>query len=93
MKVKVYVNWEGQQILTESEFSEMIADRAQQKINNDYDFSYFLEAEISTLHSEIFRLTPEEKDKIYKEFQEYCRNEAEADVLNEDDWFEKFIEV
>lgn len=93
MKVKIFVNWEERKILSESGFSEMIADRAQQKVNDDYELSYFLENEIVYSHSEVFKLTPEEKDKIYKEFQEYCKEEAETDVLNEDDWFEKFIEV
>ena len=91
MKVKVYVNWQERQILTESEFSEMIADRTQKKLDDDYELSYFLER--SYLLSEVFRLTAEEKDEIYKEFQEYCREEAETDILNEDDWFERIIKV
>ena len=91
MNVKVYVNWQERQILSESEFSEMIADRTQKKLDDDYEFSYFLER--AYLHSEVFRLTAEEKDEIYKEFQEYCREEAETDILNEDDWFEKIIKV
>lgn len=93
MKVKIFVNWEKQEILSESEFSEMIADKTKEKIDDDYELSHFLEYQSTYSYSEVFRLTPEEKDKIYKEFREYCEEEAEADILNEDDWFEKFIEI
>ena len=93
MKVKVYVNWEEQEILSESEFSEMIANKTKEKIDDDYELNHFLEYQSTYSYSEVFRLTAKEKDKIYKEFQEYCREEAEADVLNEDNWFEKFIEI
>lgn len=93
MKVKIYVNWEKQQVLSDSEFSEMIADKAKEKINDDYELNHFLEHQSLYSYSEIFWLTQEERDKIYKEFREYCEEEAEADVLNEDDWFEKFIKI
>lgn len=69
----------------------MLAKRTQEKLNDDYELGYFLER--SYLIYEVFRLTPEEKDEIYKEFQEYCREEAEEDIMDDDDWFEKIIEI
>ena len=91
MNVKVYLNWQERQILTESEFNEMVAKRTQEKLNDDYELNYFLER--SYLFSEVFRLTPEEKDEIYKEFQEFCREEAETDIMDDDDWVEKIIKI
>lgn len=93
MEIKVYVNWDERQILSESEFSEMIADKTQEKIDDDYELSYYLEHATSYTYAEVFRLTSEEKDKIYNAFKGYCESEIETDVLNENDWTEEFIKI
>ena len=93
MKTKVYVNWERQEILSESEFNEMLADKVQEKINDENELSYYLENENPYTYSEIFWLTPTEREMLFQHFKDYCKEEAESEVMEDDDWFERFIEI
>lgn len=93
MKVKVYVNWENQQVLGEKEFDELIADKIKNKIDDDYELNNFLEWEKSYTLSEVFDFTEADKKMIMEEFRKYCEEGAEEEILNDGEWNEKIIEV
>lgn len=93
MKVKVYVNWEDQRVLSEKQFNEMISETIKDKFNDDYELNHYLEWENPHTYSEIFFLTATEKEELYKKFKNYCEEQVEEDTLNNGEWSEKIIEI
>lgn len=77
--IKVYVNWQERDILTEDEYKELKQNKARNLFEDEDEFKDWLNTDYSA--SEIFEMTAEERLEIQKRWDEYCVDETQ-DTLN-----------
>lgn len=76
--VKVYVNWNERDILTEDEFNEMKQNKARNMFEDEDEFKDWLNTDYSA--SEIFEMTAEERIEVQKRWDEYCMSETQDNL-------------
>ena len=76
--VKVYVNWNERDILTEDEYNEMKQNKARNMFEDEDEFKDWLNCYYSA--SEIFEMTAEERLEIQKRWDEYCVDETQDNL-------------
>ena len=76
--VKVYVNWQEREILTEDEFNEMKQNEARNLFEDEDEFKDWLNCVYSA--SEIFEMTAEERIEVQKRWDEYCVDEIQDNL-------------
>ena len=76
--VKVYVNWNERDILTEDEFNEMKQNKARNMFEDEDEFKDWLNSDYSA--SEIFEMTTEERIEVQKRWDEYCMSETQDNL-------------
>ena len=89
MKVKFYVDWDNQEILSETEYAARVKEAAKDIEEEEDAFADYLDDHYAPV--EIFDLNEEEKTKVRKEFGEWCEGRAEADLSYRIDEIEKEI--
>ena len=87
--VKVYVNWNERDILTEDEFNEMKQNKARNMFEDEDEFKDWLNSDYSA--SEIFEMTAEERIEVQKRWDDYCINETQDNLDYE--WDEIDLDV
>lgn len=85
MTIKVYVNHDKEEVITEKEFRERVISDEIKSIRCPDAFSEWLTDEKSLTPAEIFYLTKEEKEKMEQEYEEYLTDIA-IDNLEQDRW-------
>lgn len=92
MEIKIYVDFENREVLTEKEFDKKLSDKAKEMQNNEDAFDRYLIQERIFSPSELFHLGPCAKNEICQQFNEYCKNKAE-EALQEDEaeYYSEFI--
>lgn len=92
MKVKLYVNWQDEEILKEKEYEEKILEAAKDREeNDDYDFSDFLDDYLDRNHgccrseqlAYLFRMNEEERKKILELWKVNCLEVARINFPND----------
>lgn len=94
MKIKVYVDFANRAVLNEKQYKEKLHRKAIHLREDDLAFSEFLTNEKDFIPADIFFLE-EEKEKIRREYFEYCEEKAK-DFLDEDDcesYSEIYLEI
>lgn len=81
MKVKVFVLWSENRILTEAEFEKEIESETLERFEDSDFFDEWLDRNFDS--SEIFHFTESEKEEERARFREYCREEARMVTLEE----------
>ena len=81
MKVTVYVDWSGDCILTEKDFEKEVEAETLERFDDSDFFDEWLDRNFN--YSEIFHFTESEKEEERARFREYCREDAEAVLLEE----------
>ena len=81
MKVTVYVDWSENCILTEKDFEKEVEAETLERFDDSDFFDEWLDRNFDP--SEIFHFTESEKEEERARFREYCREDAEAVLLNE----------
>jgi hypothetical protein len=76
MKIKMYVDWQNEDILTESEYEAKIKTDALEMSEEDDAFEEF--AEERYYYKELFELNEDEKECVKEEFLEWCRGRTRA---------------
>ena len=76
MKVKFYVDWEGENVMTPAEFQKVLADEAAERYKDDDHLGEFLVDDKSMSISDVFRLNESEKAQLMEEFKAYCHEVA-----------------
>ena len=89
MKVKVYVNWNDQVLLTEAGYAEWAKETAEEMEEEEDAFEDFLNEHYYC--AEIFYFSEEEKARVREEFREKCKKMAEEDLGNTFEMIEKEI--
>jgi uncharacterized protein YeeX (DUF496 family) len=87
--VKVYVNWNKREVLTEDEYKELREQKTRNLFDDEDEFKDWLNSDYSA--SEIFEMTAEERLEIQKRWDDYCINEIQDNLDYE--WDEIDLDV
>jgi hypothetical protein len=93
MNVKLYVNWEEEEIILPMAFQKL-CELKKNELEADDDFldSWFNhEKRLSA--AEVFRMSQEELDALKKEYSMYCSESAEIILIENDNWQEREIDI
>lgn len=90
MEIKIYVDFDNREVLTEKEFNKKLSKKAEEMRNDEDVFNNYLIEEKSFSAFELFHLTPYSKDLIQQDFNEYCKDKAE-EALQEDEYYDEYI--
>lgn len=92
MKVKLYVRWRSEEILTEAELEKLIAERQLERREDKGCMAEDIDEYLDRYNRyEIFLLTGEEKEEIIKEVHRNSDEWVRYDTLDEYD--EVYVEV
>ena len=92
MKLKVFVNWNTQEVCTEKDLKEKIKDRSIYIYEDNDAFDEFLEREMRDLSwVEIFEMTTETKKEITAKWKDMSDNYAVDEI--EEEWEEFDFEI
>lgn len=81
MKVKIYVDWRKEEILTQKDYEEktkLIEEEIKQDCFLENLENYLRNEEFSL--SDVYNFKKEEKEEIEKRILEICKNQAEQDM-------------
>ena len=93
MEIRIYVDFDNREVLTEKEFYKKLIEKAEEMRNDEYVFNNYLIKERGFSVSEVFHLDdPSAKNEICRQFNKYCKNKAE-EALQEDEakYYDEFI--
>lgn len=89
MKVKVYVNWNDEEILSEKEFQNIVEDRVWDIMGDEYDFDQICGVEFGAF--ELFNMDSKNENDIEK-IKSIIRKNTEDDFRS-DGWDEIELEI
>ena len=81
MKIKIYVGYENQEVLTEKQYKEALAERAKSYKADESAFEDWLNDRYSA--HEIFKMKSHELDRIIERWEGVCEADAEEDMGGE----------
>lgn len=82
MKVKFYVDWEGENVMTPAEFKKVLEEEVAERFKDDDLLSEFLVDDKYMSITDVFRLDESEKAQLMEEFKDYCRETAFHDLVD-----------
>lgn len=93
MNVKLYVNWEKEEIVSPMAFQKLCELKKNElDANKDFLNEWFdLEKCLST--AEVFRMNQEELDALKKEYYIRCSEEAKAILIEDENWEEMEVDI
>ena len=80
MKVKLYVNWDDGEILSEKQMESRLRERASDIFKDEDEFSEWLHDEYTI--SDIFNMNEEEKDQVRQKWGEACLESAQDELIS-----------
>ena len=81
MKIKIYVDYENQNVLTEEDLKEVLAERIKSYKDDNAAFEDWLNDRYSVF--EIFNMNGVELDKVVERWEGVCEADAEEDMGRE----------
>ena len=81
MTLKIYVDWNKQEILTKEEYEDEIKVRADDYVSDNGDFEVWLGETYTTW--EIYNFTDEDRNRVRKEWADHCKSCAREDATDE----------
>lgn len=81
MKIKIYVDYENPEVLTEARYKEVLAERAKSYKSDDRAFEDWINDRYTAL--EIFKMKSDELDKVVERWEGVCEADAEEDLSRE----------
>ena len=81
MKIKIYVDYENQNVLTEEDYEEVLSERKKSYKSDNEAFEDWLNDKYSA--SEIFKMKSYELDKVVERWEGVCESNAEEDMGSE----------
>lgn len=82
MKIKIYVNWQDEEILQEKDYQKRIEQKTEDYSENKDYFDEFLTDETYSLE-QVFNFTEDERKEIRKRFLEQCKDWAKDRIEND----------
>ena len=93
MNVKLYVNWEEEEIVSPMTFQKL-CELKQKELEADDDFlDAWFEHEKCLSAADVFCMSQEELDTLKKEYSMYCSESAEVILIEEDNWQEREVDI
>ena len=93
MNVKLYVNWEKEEIVSPMTF-QLLCDLKQNELEADDDFlNEWLDCEKCLSTAEVFRMSQEELDALKKEYYMHCSEGAKAILIEDENWEEMEVDI
>lgn len=94
MKIKIYVDWKHEEILSEKDYKEF-KDRKVNEIADDYfedpyELNEFF-GDNDYTYVDIFKMTDEEKEAVKEKWKAHCKESAEETFA--DEWGYEEIEM
>lgn len=83
--MKVYVNWQAEEIISQEQYDQRVAELAADYVDDDSLLDDYLFHRCSSL--ELFTMSEEERTEVRGDYAEWCHRKAEDD-LSED--FEEY---
>lgn len=77
--MRIYVNWETQEVLGPREVEEKIDEKYEEYTSDTFDFDDYLTENYTV--TQIWNMNETQKDEVLENFYSLCRNEAE-------EWFD-----
>ena len=78
MIIKLFVDWRGEEILTEVEYEERVREMAEDFRTSDYNFSEFLEEHYT--YREVWEANEEQRAKIMEQWVDKCLDSARDEL-------------
>ena len=78
MKIKIYVDYENKNVLTEEDYKEVLNERAKSYKSDNEAFEDWLNDRYSA--SEIFKMKSHDLDKVIERWEGVCEEDAEEDM-------------
>lgn len=78
MKIKIYVDYENQEVLTEENYKKALAERAKSYTANNENFEDWLNDRYSAF--EIFKMKSHDLEKVMERWEGVCEADAEEDM-------------
>ena len=75
MTVKVYIDWEAEEVLSEKEYTDKVNEKMKEIMEDESELSEFLDDNYST--GKVYRFTAKERAEVDKRFAEHCKEAAE----------------
>lgn len=79
--MKVYVNWQAEEIISQEQYDQRVAALAADYVDDDSLFDSYLFDHYTSL--ELFDMTEEERTDVQGDFAGWCHRKAE-DEMSED---------
>jgi hypothetical protein len=93
MNVKLYVNWETEEIVSPMTFQKL-CELKQKELEEDNDFlNEWFEYEKCLSAAQVFCMNQEELDALGKEYSTHCSYAAEEILIENDNWQEREIDI
>ena len=84
--MKVYVNWQTKEIISQAHYYRLIAATATEYEADDGLLDDYLEDRYTSL--ELFRMPEEERTEVRSDFAEWCYNSAKNALVEDFDEYE-----
>ena len=81
MKIKIYVDYENKEVLTEEQHKKVLAERVKSYKADEPAFEDWITDRYSAY--EIFKMKSYELDKVIERWERVCEGEAEEDMGRE----------
>lgn len=98
MRIKVYVNWDNEEILTEKEYQQVIEENYNDLVDDEVFFEDYKDEVFGHGISNVFTLINNFRNNDYNYFNElidtwetFCHDHANEQV--EADYIEQFLEI
>lgn len=96
MKIKIYVDWKGEEVLSEKDYKEFKDQKTKEiadyYFEDNYGFSEYL-SNGDYDPARVFQMTDEEKEKVKAEWKAHCEEYAKENFADEYDYEEIELEV
>ena len=95
MKIKVYVDWNNKEILSEKDYKEFKNRKVNEMADTYFEDKYSLEEFLSDNYNyaDIFNMTNEEKEEAKAKWKAQCKDNAEENFGDEYDYDKIELEV
>lgn len=93
MNVKLYVNWEKEEIVSPMTFQKL-CELKKNKLDADKDFlNEWFDLEKCLSAADIFCMSQEELCALEKEYSMRCSEEAKAILIKDENWEEMEVDI
>lgn len=84
--MKVYVNWQAEEVISQEQYDQRVAELAADYVDDDSLLDDYLEDRYTSLA--LFTMSEEERAEVRGDFAEWCHHSAENALVEDFDEYE-----